>query len=104
VRDNQRLMPGEGVIDLTGFPRSKESPGYEDGISPQAAQPHPPHDMPTSQAARLGLETTLGAMRRPTSLEFHHPRAHVPVIGPGQSYCWAGRGLGHVCFDQGAAA
>lgn len=32
VRDNQRLMPGEGIIDLIGFFRSLQKIGYEDGV------------------------------------------------------------------------
>ena len=35
VRDNQRLMPGEGVIDLTTFFKSLEKTGYRDAVSPE---------------------------------------------------------------------
>src|SRR6185312_15622308 len=35
VKDNQRLLPGEGVIDLVGFFRALKQIGYEDGISPE---------------------------------------------------------------------
>ncbi len=41
VRDNQRLMPGEGVIDLVGFFRALQKIGYEDGVSPEASGPRP---------------------------------------------------------------
>jgi sugar phosphate isomerase/epimerase len=34
VRDNARLMPGEGVIDLAGFFKALKEIGYEDGVSP----------------------------------------------------------------------
>jgi sugar phosphate isomerase/epimerase len=33
VRDNERLLPGEGVINLTGFLRALRQIGYEDGLS-----------------------------------------------------------------------
>ena len=33
VRDNERLLPGEGVIDLLGFLRSLREIGYQDGLS-----------------------------------------------------------------------
>jgi sugar phosphate isomerase/epimerase len=33
VRDNERLLPGEGVIDLTGFLRALRQINYEDGLS-----------------------------------------------------------------------
>src|SRR5579863_8329376 len=33
VRDNERLLPGEGVIDLTGFLRALRQIGYEDSLS-----------------------------------------------------------------------
>ncbi len=33
VRDNQRLLPGEGVIDLTGFLQALEKIGYQDSLS-----------------------------------------------------------------------
>jgi sugar phosphate isomerase/epimerase len=33
IRDNQRLLPTEGVIDLTGFLRALQKIGYEDSLS-----------------------------------------------------------------------
>ena len=33
VRDNQRLLPGEGVIDLAGFLKALEKIGYQDSLS-----------------------------------------------------------------------
>ena len=35
VRDNQRVFPGEGVIDLTTFFQSLRKIGYEDAVSPE---------------------------------------------------------------------
>ena len=63
VRDNQRLMPGEGVIDLTGFFRALKQIGYEDGVSPEPIGRIPP-EMSAEEAARLGLTTTLAVMRK----------------------------------------
>ncbi|HXW06486.1 MAG TPA: sugar phosphate isomerase/epimerase family protein [Vicinamibacterales bacterium] len=63
VRDNQRLMPGEGVIDLTTFFQALKKIGYADGISPEPLGRVTP-DMPAEQGARLGLETTLAAMKK----------------------------------------
>lgn len=33
VRDNERLMPGDGVIDLVGFLQSLQAIGYQDALS-----------------------------------------------------------------------
>jgi len=63
VRDNQRLMPGEGIIDLVGFFQALQKIGYEDGISPEVLG-RVPKDMPIEEGARLGLETTLKVMRK----------------------------------------
>jgi sugar phosphate isomerase/epimerase len=63
VRDNQRLMPGEGVIDLLGFFQALKKIGYEDAISPEPIG-RVPADMPAEEGARLGLETTLAVMRK----------------------------------------
>ena len=63
VRDNQRFMPGEGVIDLTGFFQALKKIGYEDGVSPEPLG-RVPAEMPPEEGARLGLETTLAVMRK----------------------------------------
>jgi sugar phosphate isomerase/epimerase len=63
VRDNARLMPGEGVIDARGFFRGLTAIGYEDAISPEPIG-RVPADMPPEEGARLGLETTLAVMKR----------------------------------------
>ena len=54
VRDNQRVFPGEGVIDLTTFFRSLQKIGYQDAVSPEPIG-RGPQEMP---------ETTLAAMRK----------------------------------------
>lgn len=63
VRDNQRLMPGEGVIDLVAFFQALRKIGYEDAISPEPLG-RVPAEMSPEEGARLGLETTLGVMRK----------------------------------------
>ena len=63
VRDNQRHMPGEGVIDLLGFLQALKKIGYEDGISPEPLG-RVPADMSAEEGARLGLETTMAVMKK----------------------------------------
>jgi sugar phosphate isomerase/epimerase len=63
VRDNQRLMPGEGIIDLVGFFQALKKIGYADGVSPEPLG-RIPADMSPEDAARLGLETTLAVMKK----------------------------------------
>jgi sugar phosphate isomerase/epimerase len=62
VRDNQRLMPGEGIIDLVGFFQALKKIGYADGVSPEPLG-RIPAEMPPDEAARLALQTTLAVMR-----------------------------------------
>jgi sugar phosphate isomerase/epimerase len=63
VRDNQRLMPGEGVIDLTTFFRTLAKTGYSDAVSPEPIGRVPP-TMTPEEGARLGLETTTAVMKK----------------------------------------
>ena len=63
VRDNQRLMPGEGVIDLVTFFRSLQKIGYTDAVSPEPIG-RVPADMAPEEGARLGLETTSAVMKK----------------------------------------
>ena len=63
VRDNARLMPGEGIIDLATFFRSLAKIGYTDAVSPEPIG-RVPAEMPPDEGARLGLETTVAAMKR----------------------------------------
>lgn len=62
VRDNQRVMPGEGVIDLVTFFKSLQQVGYTDAVSPEPIGRVPP-EMSPEEGARLGLETTRAAMK-----------------------------------------
>jgi sugar phosphate isomerase/epimerase len=63
VRDNQRLLPGEGVIDLAGFFQALQRIGYEDGVSPEPLG-RIPKEMSAAEGARLGLESTLAVMKK----------------------------------------
>jgi sugar phosphate isomerase/epimerase len=63
VRDNERLLPGEGVINLTGFFQALQKIGYEDAVSPEPLGRIPEGASPEN-GARLGLESTLGVMRK----------------------------------------
>jgi len=63
VRDNQRLLPGEGVINLTGFLQTLQKIGYRDGISPEPLG-RIPKETPPEEGARMGLEATLGVLRK----------------------------------------
>jgi sugar phosphate isomerase/epimerase len=63
IRDDERLMPGEGVIDLIGFFRALKEIGYRDGVSPEVFG-RGLKDMPPEQGARLGLETTRAVMQK----------------------------------------
>ncbi len=63
VRDNQRLMPGEGVIDLVTFFQALNKIGYTDAISPEPIG-RVPADMTPEQGARLGLESTVNVMKK----------------------------------------
>jgi sugar phosphate isomerase/epimerase len=63
VRDNQRLLPGEGVINLVGFFQALKQIGYEDGISPEVLG-RIPADASAEEGARMGLEASLAVMRK----------------------------------------
>ena len=63
VRDNRRLLPGEGVIDLVGFFRALKKIGYVDAISPEPIG-RIPKEASAEEGARLGLESTLAVMRK----------------------------------------
>jgi sugar phosphate isomerase/epimerase len=63
VRDNQRLMPGEGIIDLMGFFGAVKKIGYADGVSPEPLG-RIPAEMSPEEAARLALETTVAVMKK----------------------------------------
>jgi sugar phosphate isomerase/epimerase len=63
VRDNMRVMPGEGIIDLVGFFQALKKIGYADGVSPEPLGRITP-EMTAEESAKLGLETTLAVMKK----------------------------------------
>ena len=64
VRDDVRLLPGEGVIDLVGFFQALKAIGYQGGVSPETLGPRIPNDMPADESARLALDYTVAVMKR----------------------------------------
>jgi sugar phosphate isomerase/epimerase len=64
VRDDMRLLPGEGVIDLVGFFRALQAIGYRGGVAPETIGPRIPDGMPPEESARLALEATRAVMRK----------------------------------------
>jgi len=63
IRDNERLMPGQGVINLVGFLRALQEIGYQDALSVEVFGKFL-REMTPEQAARQGLETSLAVMRK----------------------------------------
>lgn len=63
VRDNQRHMPGEGIVDLVAFLQALKKIGYADGVSPEPLG-RIPKEMPPEESAKLGLDTTLAVMKK----------------------------------------
>ena len=62
IRDNQRLLPGEGVINLTGFLQALQQIGYRDALSVEVfgrLSNYTPQD-----AARKGLESSLAVFKK----------------------------------------
>ena len=62
VKDNERLLPGEGVIDLAGFLRALAKIGYSDALSTEVFGRT--KDMPVEEAAAAGLKSTLEVMKK----------------------------------------
>jgi sugar phosphate isomerase/epimerase len=64
VRDDMRLLPGEGVIDLAGFFGALKAIGYRGGVAPETIGPRIPATMPPEESARIALEATTAVMRK----------------------------------------
>ena len=64
VRDDMRLLPGEGVIDLVGFFGALKAIGYRGGVAPETIGPRIPDTMSPEESARIALEATTTVMRR----------------------------------------
>jgi sugar phosphate isomerase/epimerase len=63
IRDNQRLMPGEGVINLVGFLQALKTIGYEDALSVEVFG-RGLKDMTPEEGARLGLEKSRAVLKK----------------------------------------
>ena len=64
VRDDMRLLPGEGVIDLVGFFGALQAIGYRGGVAPETIGPRIPDTMPPDESARIALEATTAVMKK----------------------------------------
>ena len=64
VRDDMRLLPGEGVIDLIGFFGALKAIGYRGGVAPETIGPRIPDTMSPEESARIALEATTAVMRK----------------------------------------
>jgi sugar phosphate isomerase/epimerase len=62
IHDNQRLLPGEGVINLTGFLQALHKIGYTDALSVEVFGRT--KDMTPEAAAKAGLDSSLAVFRK----------------------------------------
>ncbi len=63
VRDNQRLLPGEGVIDLNGFLHALKKIGYEDSLSVEVFG-RGLKEMPPAESALMCLSHGRAALKK----------------------------------------
>jgi sugar phosphate isomerase/epimerase len=63
IKDSERLMPGEGVIDFRAFFGALKKIGYVDGVSPEVFG-RGLKEMTPEEGAKLGLRTTTAVMRK----------------------------------------
>ncbi len=63
IRDNERLMPGEGVIDLEGVLKALRTIGYQDALSVEVFGRNL-KNMSPEEAARLGLESARAVFKK----------------------------------------
>lgn len=62
IRDNERLFPGDGVIDLTGFLRALQAIGYTGGLSVEVFGAG--KNMTPEEAAKVGLSKSLAVFKK----------------------------------------
>ena len=67
IRDDHRLMPGEGVINLTGFLRALKAIDYTGPLSVEVFGRG--KDMTPEEAARMGLKSSLEVFRKAGVME-----------------------------------
>jgi sugar phosphate isomerase/epimerase len=63
VRDNARLLAGEGVIDLVGIFKTLKRMGWEGSVSPEPLG-RIPKELSAEEGAKLGLESAQSIMRK----------------------------------------
>lgn len=63
IKDNERLMPGEGIIDFNAFFGALKKIGYNGGVSPEVFG-RGLKDIPPEEGAKLGLKMTTEVMRK----------------------------------------
>lgn len=63
ILDNERLMPGDGVIDWNGFFGALKKIGYQDGLSPEIFGKFL-KELAPEEAARRALNGSLAVMRK----------------------------------------
>ena len=62
IRDDHRLLPGEGVIDLVGFLKALQRIGYTDALSVEVFNRL--NDLLPEQAAEKALRVSLSVFRK----------------------------------------
>ncbi|MFN0171170.1 MAG: sugar phosphate isomerase/epimerase family protein [Bryobacteraceae bacterium] len=63
IKDNERLMPGEGIVDWKGFFGALRRIGYRDGISPEVFG-RGLKDISPDEGAQLGYSTTIEVLQK----------------------------------------
>ena len=63
IRDNQRLLPGEGIINLTGFLQALQKIGYQDSLSVEVFG-RGLKEMPPAESAKLCLDSSLAVFKK----------------------------------------
>jgi sugar phosphate isomerase/epimerase len=63
VRDSERLLAGEGVIDLVGIFTALKKMGWEGSVSPEPLG-RIPKEMSAEEGARLGLQSAQAILRK----------------------------------------
>ena len=62
IRDNERLLPGEGVINLVGFLQALKKIGYRDALSVEVFGRL--KNAPVEEAAKMALEASNGVFKK----------------------------------------
>jgi sugar phosphate isomerase/epimerase len=63
IRDNQRLLPGEGVINLTGFLQALQKIGYQDSLSVEVFG-RGLKEMPPKESAKLCFDSSVAVFKK----------------------------------------